>query len=85
MSDQNLQLRIQSADQLLFEGKAKSVSTYNAKGLFDVLPYHENFISLIENKVRFVDLNNQKKEFPIELGAIRVEENKVEVLLGIGK
>ncbi len=85
MSDQNLELRIQSANQLLFKGTVKSVSTHNTKGDFDILPFHENFISLIDSKISFIDLEGRKKEFPVDLGAIRVEENKIEALLGIGK
>lgn len=85
MSDQTLQLRIQSANKLLFQGEVKSVSTHNEKGIFDILPFHENFISLVDRKVSFIDLQDRKKEFTVDVGAIRVEENKVEVLLGIGK
>lgn len=33
----------------LFDGDAKSVSSVNSAGSFDILPKHANFITMIEN------------------------------------
>ncbi|HET9946444.1 MAG TPA: hypothetical protein VFQ63_00055 [Patescibacteria group bacterium] len=85
MSQQNniLTIIVKSPEAVVFEGEAKSLTSFNKNGLFDVLPYHENFISLIEKQLIIVQTNNQKKELTIESGVMHVKENQIEIYLGV--
>jgi len=45
-----LTVRINSPDKILWEGEAEWVSSENKDGVFDILPYHSNFVTIIEDK-----------------------------------
>ncbi len=80
----HLNVSVRNPEEVLFQGEASSVTTYNEKGLFDVLPIHENFISIIKDKV-IVRGKAGEREFPVNKGVIKVEENAVDVFLGEDK
>lgn len=48
MAKDVLSVKILSPTQTIFEGEAISVSSANLTGKFDILPYHANFITLIQ-------------------------------------
>lgn len=82
---ENLILNVLVRDRqgLIFEGEAESVSSFNDQGLFDVLPLHTNFISLISKEITLRVPGAPEKHLPVEKGVLKVRENKVEVYLGI--
>jgi len=59
-----------------------AVSSYNEKGLFDVLPFHTNFISLIKTKL-VLHKGREEKEIKVGTGLLRVEKNLVSIYLGL--
>lgn len=83
--DKNLFLDviILSSDKTYFLGKAKSVSSKNKLGPFDVLPLHENFISMLRDKVTVVDLAGKKTVVSCDQGILEVADNRVRVFIGI--
>lgn len=80
----SLSLVIANSDGQLFNGSVVSLSSINEKGEFDVLPYHENFISIIKDKIFFVENKQKKNQLTIDQGIMMVEGNKVVVYVGIG-
>lgn len=83
MSDTIL-VEIKNSEVILFSGDAKSLSSVNEKGPFDILPFHANFFSIIKEKITFVDDKNKTQEIKVaENGILRVMENKVIIFLGI--
>ena len=78
-----LNVIVLSSGKTLFLGKAKSVSSNNKIGPFDVLPMHENFISMLYDRVTIVDADGQKTEVPCDHGILEVSENRVRVFIGI--
>lgn len=77
---QVLTLTIRDSERFIFKGIVSTVSSYNDKGPFDVLPFHENFISSIKTKL-VVHIQDGVKEFPIEKGIMKVEADTVNVFL----
>jgi F0F1-type ATP synthase epsilon subunit len=77
-----INVTIKNRDNILFDGSVSAISTYNDVGLFDVMPLHENFISLIRNKVILHNLHLQK-EFKINQGILKVKNNKVDIYLDV--
>lgn len=75
-----LTLSIRDPERFIFKGVVNTVSTFNDRGPFDVLPYHENFITSIKNKL-VVKIQEGVKEFPIDRGIMKVENNNVQVFL----
>ena len=68
---------IRNRNTVLFHDKISSVTSYNDKGVFDILPEHENFISLIKNSVIIHKNKNETHEIKINNGVVRVYNNNV--------
>ncbi len=76
-----LDVTIQTREDRVYKGQAQSVTSLNKTGRFDILPYHANFISLIEKYVILQEKDGSKKQFEIGIGVIRVEEDSVHIYL----
>ena len=75
---------IRDRSTMLFRGYVEAVSSLNDKGPFDVLPRHENFISLIKDFVIMHLSGGQEKRIEIGSGGVlKVKDNNVEIYLGI--
>ena len=85
MKNNLLKVQVRSRQGLVFEGDLFAVSSYNSAGLFDVLPQHTNFISLIKRKVTLRRGDGRTDEIALENGVIMVENNRVVVFLGVAK
>lgn len=69
-------------DGTVLEEDATAISSYNEVGLFDVLPMHANFISIIKDKV-IIHHGKEQKEVPIGVGILRVIDNTANIYLGV--
>lgn len=78
-----LTVTVKSPGQTVFSGWAKAITSVNEKGIFDILPYHSNFISLIKEKVIIHQEDNKEMNIQLETGIIKVYEDTVRILIGI--
>lgn len=69
--------------EIFFEGGAKSVSSYNELGEFDILPRHTNFITLISKNLTIIKPDNEKLSYQFERGVLEVSKNKINIFLGL--
>lgn len=76
-------LTVKSRSGVVFSGQVKTVTSNNERGRFDVLSYHANFISLIKDYVEYVGTDNNKVSLPIRDAVMQVEDNIVNVYIGI--
>lgn len=73
-------LRIISAQEVLFEGKAKAVTLPGYAGSFTVLRNHAPLIAVLVNgSVRYIDENDQEQHLSIKGGLADVENNEIAV------
>ena len=79
----SLEVLVASNNVAYYVGRAKAVSSTNKIGPFDILPQHENFISLIYDKVIVVDERGEEHDFVCQSGLLEVSENRVRVFIGI--
>ncbi len=77
-----IHVNIRNKDQVFFDGEVNALSSYNDVGLFDILPMHENFISLIKDKI-ILHNKEANKELKIKQGLLRVKDSKVNIYLGL--
>ena len=68
---------VRNRNTVLFQDKVSSVTSYNDKGVFDILPEHISFISLIKNSVIIHKNKNESQEIKINNGVVRVYKNSV--------
>lgn len=80
---QTVPVVIQNRDGILVEEDIKALTSLNHKGTFDILPLHENFISLIKDFIILHKKNGESKEIKITEGVLEVENNKITVFLDI--
>lgn len=78
-----LVVNIKSPEEIFFQGQADAISSINEVGKFDVLPLHENFISLIQKTLVIYQRGQKLKEMQIETGIIKVANNNVNIFLGL--
>lgn len=81
--DGYLTVKVMDLENVLYEGSAKSVSSINDKGSFDVLPLHSNFITLIQKKILIEDASGVKQTFEISNGVLICKQNQVRIYLGL--
>lgn len=74
-----LRVKISSPDGIIWEGKAESITSENTQGIFDILPEHANFITIIKDKPIVVDTGEDKKEYNYETAIILTRENNVSI------
>jgi len=85
-SDENLFLsvRIASAEGVIWEGTANSVSSVNRDGPFDILPQHAQFITLVSNAPVIVrPVSGAAETFTFRSAVMHVYGNTVAVYVGI--
>lgn len=79
MPDNNISINVvvRNRENILFQDKVAAVTSYNDKGIFDILPEHENFISLIKQRVVLHKTRNENLEIKIDNGVVRVYKDNV--------
>lgn len=68
---------VRNKENILFNGHAQAISSFNDKGPFDILSQHENFIALVKNKIVVHINSKEEKEFQIQNGIIRAYNDKI--------
>lgn len=75
----SLTVVVRNKDKVLYSGNAYALSSVNDRGIFDILPQHESFISLIKEKVVIHPTIKENNEIQIENGIVRIHKDKVYV------
>jgi F-type H+-transporting ATPase subunit epsilon len=76
-------LRIKAPEKNLFEGIVESITSHNAKGSFDILPYHENFISLIDGKLIYREPGKPGETIDVGQGILEFSHNQAQIYIGM--
>lgn len=74
-----LTVKVSTPKEIIWEGEAQSVSSENSQGVFDILPFHANFVTLIQNKAIVVRTNVREKQFSFTNAVIHTEDSKVRI------
>ncbi len=80
-----IKLNIKTSSKVYFDGKVKSVTSYNDTGIFDILALHANFISIIKDKIILISADGIPQEFEIDKGVAYVTGNSIFIYLNPGK
>jgi len=70
-----------SLDKPGFKGFAKSISSFDEKGPFDVLPAHENFVTDFYKKIEIVPYQGEKIVYEEAKGILEISDNVARVFL----
>lgn len=83
MTQKLISLTIHDRTGVIFDGEVRAISAINSRGMFDVLPIHSNFISVLRKKVILHKTDGSKLEIHLDSGVLRVLLGKVVVYLGL--
>lgn len=79
-----LKVKITSPKEIIFQDDAFSVSSKNSKGVFDILPLHANFITIIENEPIVVrKANKEVQSFIFPVAIMYTRDNQVDIYTDI--
>jgi len=78
-----LTVRIETPESVVWEGHASAVSSKNSAGVFDILPDHTNLITLVEGAPITIVTSVGDKSFTFAKAVISVRENIVSVYADI--
>lgn len=81
--EKKLQVKVRDTQNILFEGEADRLNSYNEIGPFDIYPMHANFISIIQKNISIYLKNKKIKEIPFEQAIMKVKKDIVHIYLGI--
>lgn len=82
-SRDSITVKIRNRQRTVYQGEVKAVTSENEKGVFDVLPQHANFISIIKNNIILHHSKRKKQKIPIKLAILKVWENQISIYLDI--
>jgi F0F1-type ATP synthase epsilon subunit len=72
-----LDVSVLNPREVIYEGKAKSVIVPGEEGVFEVLPFHKRILSRLISGILLIDEQN----IPIHRGIIKVNQNKVTIIV----
>ncbi|MBA3724701.1 MAG: hypothetical protein H0W89_07530 [Candidatus Levybacteria bacterium] len=72
-----IHLMVRNRKQILFDGDVKALTSKNDSGIFDVLPEHANFISVLKESITIHTLDGKKQAIPLNNGVIKVKDRAV--------
>ncbi len=78
-----LKVKINTPEKILWEGVAEWVSSVNSQGPFDILPYHTNFVTIIENQTIRINTGSEIKEYTFPHSVIYAHANSVHIYTNI--
>ncbi len=78
-----LKVIVQDTENIIYEGEAERVTSFNEMGRFDVYPMHANFISIITTQLDIYHNKQKVKELKIDQAIMKVKKDEVHVYLGI--
>ena len=76
-----IKVDIRNRKEQFFQGEAKTVSSLNDTGEFDVLPRHANFVTLIRGYIIIDKGLPSEKKFDIDNGVLAAKTNAVDIYL----
>lgn len=77
----SLFITVRNRQKIVFDDEARALTSVNAKGLFDILPQHENFVCLVKDRIVIRKKNGQEEEVKLVRGILKAYKNNVHVFI----
>lgn len=74
---------IRNREKILFQERCRALTSMNEKGVFDVLPEHINFISIITTYIKLHKTDGKLQEMKINQGIMEVKNNMAYIFLDV--
>lgn len=74
---------VRNPEKVIYDGTAWAISSVNDRGIFDILPEHINFITMIKDSLTIHKPDRTIQEYKIRTGLMRVSSNTIEIYVGL--
>jgi len=81
--NQVIRLKVIDREEEIFDEDVAAISSTNAKGPFDILPQHANFITLIRDYIRVHRHDADPQLIKVDNGVLRYRNGTAEVYIGV--
>lgn len=78
-----IHVMVRNRRQLLFDDTVKAVTSVNDTGVFDILPEHSNFISVLKEYIKLHKLDGTEQIIPLQNGVIKVKDSGVKCYIDL--
>lgn len=78
-----LKVKVRDTENVIYEGEAERISSFNEVGPFDVFPMHANFISILKQGMTVYHNKQKIKELKFEQAVMKVKQDVAQIFLGI--
>lgn len=79
-----LKIKILSPNEVIYQGQIRSLSSKNSFGNFDILPFHANFITLVQKEpIILRDEKNKSLKYEFPIAIVYAANNEVKVYTDI--
>jgi F0F1-type ATP synthase epsilon subunit len=78
-----MQVKVRDTGDIVFEGQADRITSFNEVGQFDIFPMHANFISIIKKKLSIYFKGKLLKEIKFTQAVLKSKQDIVDIYLGI--
>lgn len=79
----HIHVMVRNRKQLLFEGDVKAVTSKNDTGVFDILPEHSNFISVLKESITLHKMDGTEQKIALNNGVIKVKDSGVRIYIDL--
>lgn len=79
----HIHVMVRNRKQLLFDDDVKAVTSKNDTGIFDVLPEHSNFISVLKESITIHKLDGTELVIPLQNGLIKVKDSSIKCYIDL--
>ncbi len=83
MLPNSISLYIRNRTGVISESEILSLSTSNTKGILDILPGHEQFISLVDGEIIIRYLDGRIEKMLVPNSVLKVYQNKISIYIGV--
>lgn len=78
-----IHVMVRNRRQLLFDDTVKAVTSVNDTGIFDILPEHSNFISVLKEYIKIHKMDGTEQVIPLRNGVIKVKDSGVKCYIDL--
>lgn len=83
IAEDRIHLMVRNRKQILIDEDVKAVTSTNDTGLFDVLPEHTNFISVINKSITAHKMDGTTQEIPLANGIMKIKDSSVRCFIDL--
>lgn len=80
---ESIHVMVRNRKQLLFDDDVKALTSKNDTGIFDVLPEHSNFISVLKESIKLHKMDGTEQVIPLQNGLIKVKDSGVKCYIDL--